>query len=116
MKFNRVMVNADGLSYSMDRAEEAGVVPTVGFKRADGWSVGAPDELETVAHGLWPKWWTHFTRAPDWKWRPIRELYDQDCDPDPSDAYDKDDPKHPTYRERMLDAADMARKSSREDQ
>ena len=32
-----------------------------------------------------------------------------------ADAYEKDDPKHPTYRERMLDAADMARKSRRED-
>lgn len=114
MKFNRVVVNADGLSYSMDRAEEAGIVPTVGFKRADGWSVGAPDELEVVAHKLWSKWWTHFTRAPDWEWRPIRDLYDP-VDDDAVDAYEKDDPKHPTFMERALDAADFDRKSRRED-
>ena len=34
---------------------------------------------------------------------------------DTEDAYDLDDPKHPTYRERMLDAADARRKSDRED-
>ena len=115
MKFNRVVVDANAQSWSMDRAEAAGIVPTVGFKRADGWSVGAPAELELVAHKLWPKWWTHFTRAPDWVWRPIKELYEPDANPDPADAYEKDDPKHPTYMDRMLDAADDARKSRKED-
>jgi hypothetical protein len=30
------------------------------------------------------------------------------------DAYETDDPKHPTYRERMLDAADIQRKQRNE--
>lgn len=41
--------------------------------------------------------------------------YDPPAD-DECDAYDLDDPKHPTYRERMLDRADIIRKSQREDQ
>ena len=34
---------------------------------------------------------------------------------DECDAYGKDDPKHPTYTERMLDNADYERKRRREE-
>lgn len=41
--------------------------------------------------------------------------YIEQYEADQADAYERNDPKHPTYAERMLDAADMARKSRRED-
>ena len=43
------------------------------------------------------------------------EAYLEDHADDGRDAYDKDDPKHPTYTERALDNADYERKRRREE-
>ena len=39
--------------------------------------------------------------------------YDEDCDEDM--GYERDDPKHPTYSERMADMADYLRERARDE-
>lgn len=105
--FSRIMVNAVE-AWSPERAIRHGVLPDIGFRRDDGWSIGAPADLEFSAFNLWPDQWTHFVMRGDHEWRPIDE-YRPDC------GYDLDDPKHPTYRRRMSARADAERKRRNED-
>ena len=51
----------------------------------------------------------------DYKGTIWRRVYSGDqVEPEQSDAYELDDPKHPTYRERMADWADAERKREKE--
>jgi hypothetical protein len=71
---DRVVVNSDGLAVRSDRAfHEYGVISRVIFVRGDGFAVGAPNELESVAYGLWSGSWREFRRWPDYAPRPIDE-------------------------------------------
>jgi len=45
--------------------------PDVIFLRCDGWTLGAPKELERVAYEMWAEKWSHFARRPFRRWVPI---------------------------------------------
>lgn len=66
--FSRVIINHEGEAVSMKRAFEMGFEPDVGFMRNDGWSLGAPAELEDAAFRLWADQWTHVIRKPQTEW------------------------------------------------
>lgn len=70
--FNRVVISYEGDAVSMERAIKMGFSPDVGFMRKDGWSLGAPSELEDVAFRLWADEWTHQIRKPDTKWTKLK--------------------------------------------
>ena len=57
--FDRVVIDFEGSAVSVSRAYEKGIEPVVGFRRSDGWSLGAPKNLESVAQRMWPNDWTH---------------------------------------------------------
>lgn len=71
--FNRVVINHHGEALSMPRAEQVKIFADVGFMRADGWSLGAPNDLEAVAYDMWRREWTHFVTKGDEHWRPISD-------------------------------------------
>lgn len=66
--FNRVVISYEGDAVSMKRAFEMGIEPDVGYMRNDGWSLGAPKELEDVAFRMWADQWTHVIRKPETEW------------------------------------------------
>ena len=66
--FNRVLIDHEGSAVSMKKAIEMGFDPEVGFLRKDGWSLGAPKELENSAFRLWPDEWTHKIEYPQTEW------------------------------------------------
>lgn len=71
--FNRIMIGPHE-AVSPKRAEQMGLYyPDVGFLRKDGWSLGAPEHLESDAFRMWADEWTHFTRKPEVEWKPISE-------------------------------------------
>lgn len=77
----RVLIDRQGRAMSPQRAiDEFGVMWNVVFIRYDGWSLGAPANLEAVALKLWPKHWVAFMRQGDTAERPFRE-YDRPADP-----------------------------------
>lgn len=53
----RVLINAKGEGVPPERAVERGITWDVIYIRYDGWSLGASDDLATVAHSLWKKEW-----------------------------------------------------------
>ncbi len=58
----------------MQRALEHGQdMPTVGFMKQDGWTIGAPEYLERVCFDLYAKEWSHFIKMPSNVWHPISE-------------------------------------------
>lgn len=62
---NRVIINEKGDSTSKELAsEEHDTDVHVIFFRTDGWSLGAPDELESVAYEMWKDSWVKFARSP----------------------------------------------------
>lgn len=63
--FNRIVVDKNGQAAPPSEAHRRNVKPTVGFKRQDGWCLGAPAEFETEALRMWATEWTHFVRIPD---------------------------------------------------
>lgn len=71
--FSRVVVNHDGEGWSPARAFAIGIAPDIGFRRKDGWCLGAPWNLEHVAYRMWADEWTHFAKHGDTHWRPISE-------------------------------------------
>lgn len=70
--FNRVVINYDGEATTERRAHEMGITPDVGFMRDDGWSLGAPADLEDVAFRLWADEWKYIIRKPQSEWSPIK--------------------------------------------
>ncbi|HEX9504247.1 MAG TPA: hypothetical protein VF974_08105 [Patescibacteria group bacterium] len=60
---DRVVINTEAEAVNSSYAHQHyGVLPDVIFIRNDGWSLGAPDWLETVAYELWTEEWTGFMR------------------------------------------------------
>lgn len=66
--FDRVVINYEGEAVPMKRAIDMGFAPMVGFMRDDGWSLGAPEELENVAYRMWADEWTHTIKFPETEW------------------------------------------------
>ena len=61
----RVIVNEEGNAVPSEQAKnEFGLVPTVIFLRNDGWSLGVPRYLESVAKKLWRGSWIAVARSP----------------------------------------------------
>jgi hypothetical protein len=71
MGFDRVLIDADGTAIPHHRAVQAGFTPKVGFMRKDGWSLGAPSNLELAAFRLWQKEWSYRIDLPASEWRKI---------------------------------------------
>lgn len=68
----RVVVDSEGQAVNSRRATfEYGVRTDIVFLRGDGWTLGAPKHLESVAYSLWRDEWTHFCRRPGLAWVPI---------------------------------------------
>lgn len=60
---SRVILNAEGEAVSFRRAQETNwITPDVIFIREDGWSLGAPGWLESVAYKMWADEWIGFIR------------------------------------------------------
>lgn len=54
----RVLVHANGLAVRRWKAEQVyGILPSVVYVREDGWSLGAPVELERAAYDLYAEKW-----------------------------------------------------------
>ena len=61
----KVLVNSNCLSVSpVNAASMYGVYSKIIFERNDGWTIGAPAELEKLAHSLWQKTWVAFRSWP----------------------------------------------------
>jgi hypothetical protein len=71
---DRVVINENGEATTSQRAiEQHRITPDIIFIRFDGWSLAAPESLESVAYKLWKDDWTHFVRRPSMTPLPIRE-------------------------------------------
>ncbi len=71
---DRVVVNSDGFAVSArDAFNHHGICAKVIFLRADGWSLGAPAELERVALATWADHWVSFMRWPLYERQPIKD-------------------------------------------
>jgi hypothetical protein len=66
--FSRVVIDHEGTAVSMRKAFEMGFSPDVGFMRGDGWSLGAPKELEYVAQRIWANEWKYKIEKPQTYW------------------------------------------------
>lgn len=70
---DRVMISEHEALGSKRARELHGTVPDVVFLRGDGWSLGAPKELEYAAYRTWPDQWVGFMICPETAARPISE-------------------------------------------
>jgi hypothetical protein len=68
---SRVLINKDGEALPPSRAKERGHTYSVVFVRDDGWSLGAPKNLEAVAQSMYPEEWIGVIRLPDTKIAPL---------------------------------------------
>ena len=68
----KVLIDGEGAAVTPARARELGVEVSVVFVRHDGWSLGAPRDLEDVAYRLWEREWVTFARRGQ-ALRPITE-------------------------------------------
>ena len=60
---DRVIVGPEGTATRPRRAlEDHGIMPTIIFIRDDGWTLGAPADLEGVAFAMWREEWVAFMR------------------------------------------------------
>ena len=60
---DRVVIGPEGSATRPSRArDEFSTTPSVIFIRKDGWTLGAPSELERVAYELWAKDWLWYYR------------------------------------------------------
>jgi hypothetical protein len=75
-KCDRVLVDQFTATTRKRALDDHDISPTVFFVRDDGWTLGAPKHLETQAYKLYSADWTHYTRWPDDRLKPIRE-YDE---------------------------------------
>jgi len=65
----RVMIDEQYTGASPQRAAALGVVPDVIFVRRDGWTLGAPERLSTLAWNVWVGHWIErWRRKPDGTW------------------------------------------------
>lgn len=69
---NRVLVDVGGSAVPPSIARERYMTrPDVIFFRDDGWTLGAPRELEDVARSLWEGNWVGVVRLPSYVIQPI---------------------------------------------
>ena len=61
----RVLIDANGYGVAPSRTT---VKPEVIFVRTDGWSLGAPKELESAAREMWKGDWVESWRLRDGRW------------------------------------------------
>lgn len=60
---SRVLVSAEGCALPPRMAETRyGIKPDIIFYREDGWSIGAPADLERYAYEMWRQSWRFFQR------------------------------------------------------
>lgn len=65
---HKVVVNENCLSVHPAHAcHQYGVFAKIIFERNDGWTLGAPEDLEKLAHSLWDGAWVAFRRFPDYE-------------------------------------------------
>lgn len=69
----RVIVDEDGHAIPPDAALKMAINSDVIFVREDGWSLGAPKELEDIAYNMWRNDWAQFIRKGDKDWTNIKE-------------------------------------------
>jgi len=73
---NNFIINKRAEATSLIKAAaKHGIVPDIVFIRSDGWALGAPERLSTVAFETWRAEWTHFAQRPDWIIKSIVEYY-----------------------------------------
>lgn len=70
MIIDRVMIGYEH-AIPLKRALEAGIIPSIVFKRNDGWHLAAPKEFEKAAYELWKEHWVGFARRPSKEFQPI---------------------------------------------
>jgi len=69
---NRIIINKQGDAVPLKIAiEKYHIFPDIIFMRRDGWSLGAPKELENVAYNLWKDEWQYYIIRPSTEWQPI---------------------------------------------
>jgi len=62
----RIVVGEDGHALPPGAAfAQYSIACDVVFVRNDGWSLGAPEYLESVARGMWPREWVGMARYPN---------------------------------------------------
>ncbi|RLI87970.1 MAG: hypothetical protein DRP01_00020 [Archaeoglobales archaeon] len=61
----RVVIDEKGYAVSPEAAKKLGITWDVIYVREDGWSLGAPDCLSSVAHSLWSDLWVDTVRVKD---------------------------------------------------
>ena len=70
--FHRILIHENGEAIPPRRAaEDYGLVPVVGYRRKDGWSLGAPVHLQDAALNLWRDEWTHVIHQGERFWKPL---------------------------------------------
>ena len=69
----RVIVDKSGQATSPKQAQKMGVYYEIVFIRNDGWTLGAPVELESDAIALWKERWVAYWRPCDPIARPMTE-------------------------------------------
>lgn len=73
---DRVLVNDNGDAVPSQQALVVlKIIPDVVFLRKDGWTLGAPERLETLAFRMWEDEWIGFARTTKdgSKFSPIQE-------------------------------------------
>ncbi|KKM72975.1 hypothetical protein LCGC14_1415050, partial [marine sediment metagenome] len=70
---DRVIINDAGEGIPPDKALKMEITPDIIFIRNDGWSLGAPQKFESIAHKMWEGDWEYFVRFPEKMIRSITE-------------------------------------------
>jgi hypothetical protein len=64
LPIDRIVQSAEGDAVSPSRSA---VKADIAFVRADGWTLGAPLDLEAVAYGMWANEWIAWVDLADWR-------------------------------------------------
>lgn len=72
---DRVVVDGEGYAVKPSLAAMANITPEIIFIRNDGWSLGAPENLQHVAFPLWRNEWVAFMRKGEKEAHPIEEYH-----------------------------------------
>ena len=73
-KPTRVVINSYGDGVTPERAErDYEIKSDIIFIRKDGWSLGAPEILESTAYSIWQNEWKTFIRKRESIFRDIEE-------------------------------------------
>lgn len=72
-KPRRVVVDEDGHAIPPEAASKMSIDSDIIFLRNDGWSLGAPKDLEDIAYNMWRNDWVQFARTGDKNWIDISD-------------------------------------------